>query len=364
MLRSDSHNKEIALGRIKRLASSGLPLEPFVRSVFELFNDAVPHSPNRSILVGGANRTDTFIGSTPETIAAVPMFHHYFVDNPEISGAKFAQDSSTIHRIFPSKPVWMHDEVFRPDFHRTEGFNEVFLTLDYRHSVVVIFQEHGEFLGYYPVWRSADQKPFSREDVAFLKVSAPHIAHGLRTAKLLTRAGTSSVDSFVPLAGWGSGVILMDDVGRPIAFDSEARAIFLQLGVFDEVEAEAFLASRLQRSLNYIAHTLRTVFFEPDAGGMIGGPPVSQIYVHWTGMVLQLRGVRMIGADCREYTVVLVQRGETPALRRRTLLSRYGISLTRGGNSLDDRRGKNRSGDRYTLAYHPRYSAKAHQSHL
>ena len=47
MTRSDTRNKEIALGRIKRLASSGLPVEPFVRSVFELINDAVPNSPNK-----------------------------------------------------------------------------------------------------------------------------------------------------------------------------------------------------------------------------------------------------------------------------------------------------------------------------
>jgi hypothetical protein len=34
MIRGDLHNKEVAFGRIKRLASSGLSLEPFVRSVF------------------------------------------------------------------------------------------------------------------------------------------------------------------------------------------------------------------------------------------------------------------------------------------------------------------------------------------
>ena len=58
MTLSDSRNKARALGRIKRLASSGLPLEPFVRGVFESLNDGVPHSPNRVMLAGGGERID------------------------------------------------------------------------------------------------------------------------------------------------------------------------------------------------------------------------------------------------------------------------------------------------------------------
>ena len=45
---------------------------------------------------------------------------------------------------------------------------------------MVLFQENGDLAGYYPLWRSPDQKPFTREDMGFLKASAPHIAHGLR----------------------------------------------------------------------------------------------------------------------------------------------------------------------------------------
>lgn len=60
MTRSDTRNKEIALGRIKRLASSGLLLEPFVRSVFELINDAVPNSPHRALHVG-SERADAYL---------------------------------------------------------------------------------------------------------------------------------------------------------------------------------------------------------------------------------------------------------------------------------------------------------------
>jgi len=39
---SDQGNKEIALRRIKRICSSGLPLYPLARALFELQGDAVP----------------------------------------------------------------------------------------------------------------------------------------------------------------------------------------------------------------------------------------------------------------------------------------------------------------------------------
>jgi len=42
--------------------------------------------------------------------------------------------------------------------------------------------------------------------------------------------------------------------------------------------------------------------------------------------MLQLRGVQMIGADGREYTTVLVERGETADSRRRRLAARWGLS--------------------------------------
>jgi hypothetical protein len=42
MLHSDARNKTVALGRIKRLASAALRLEPFARAVFDLINDGVP----------------------------------------------------------------------------------------------------------------------------------------------------------------------------------------------------------------------------------------------------------------------------------------------------------------------------------
>ncbi len=51
-----------------------------------------------------------------------------------------------------------------------------------------------------------------------------------------------------------------------------------------------------------------------------------QIYHHWTGIVLKLRGVQMFGSEGAKYTTVLIERGETSESRRRRLLIKWGLS--------------------------------------
>ena len=151
MLHSDARNKEVALGRIKRLASAGLQLEPFARAVLDLINDGVPHSPNRVILAGGSDRVDAYVGSTPEIAAAVPLYRQYFVDAPpEVSGARFQFDARALRCVLPSKVIWPQEELALPNILRSEGYNTVYRPLDWRHFVQVVFAEGGEFIGYSP----------------------------------------------------------------------------------------------------------------------------------------------------------------------------------------------------------------------
>jgi hypothetical protein len=124
-------------------------------------------------------------GSTPEMMAAVPAYQHYFVERPEISGARFSQDLVTLARILPIKDVWSHEELARPDAHRMECYNVAFRPLGWHHLLQLVFQEEGRFMGYCPLWRSPEQKPFTREDAGFLRAAAPHVTHGLRAAQLL-----------------------------------------------------------------------------------------------------------------------------------------------------------------------------------
>jgi len=132
----DMRRKELALGRIKRLASSGLPLEPFARAVHELVNDGVPHSPNRVILAGGSDHVDAYIGSTPGIAAAVPLYHQYFVDAPpEVSGMRFSYDSYVLKWVLPSRIIWPQEELALPNLYRAEGYNTVYRPLGWHHLV-------------------------------------------------------------------------------------------------------------------------------------------------------------------------------------------------------------------------------------
>jgi DNA-binding CsgD family transcriptional regulator len=322
----DMRRKELALGRIKRLASSGLALEPFVRSVFELVNEAVPNNPNRTFHVGSQS-PEAYICNSLELNKVIPLHNRYYVESPpNVSGAKFRVNPIVLNSLFPSKAIWTHEEITLPNLYQTEGYNVVFRPWGFHHCLMVMFQEGNEFRGCYPIWRSADQKPFGRDDVEFVRAAAPHISHGLKAAQLLARNGDLKGDDFTSLPGWGSGTILMDRNGNLIALDSTASLIFQQIGVFDGLAAHTFSRHPVCESLDYITRTLVSIFHEPEASSLSAGTPVSKLYIHWTGIVLRLRGVMLIGADGREYINILIERGETAEARRRRLIVRWGLS--------------------------------------
>jgi len=326
MILGDLRNKELALGRIKRLASSGLLLDPFVRALFDLVNDAVPHSPNRVLLARG-DSADAFIGTTPEARAVVAPHRHYYAEasSPELSGARIRFDPASLEQVFRLKTIWTHEEIALPHFYRTEGFNTVFKPMGFHHCLMVGFQEAGELAGYYPIWRSADQKPFTRDDIAFIKAAAPHIAHGLKAAQLMQR-GHAEGDGFAPLPGWDSGVVLMDRTGKPIAMDAQATLIFQQLGALDGFSANKFAAPQVRDAIDYVTHTLKAIFSVASGDSSTTGVPLYRLYHHWTGIVLKLRGVQLMGSEGGEYVTVLLERGETSESRRRRLLIKWGLS--------------------------------------
>src|SRR5208282_4948727 len=113
--------------------------------------------------------------------------------------------------------------------------------------------------------------------------------------------------------------------GKPIAWDSVANLILQQLGVLDGTSANAFASESVRNALHYVARVVSSIFLEPGVACTVS-TPVSRIYLHWSGIVLKLRGVRMTSLDGREYTTVLVERGETIAAKQRRLQFRWGLS--------------------------------------
>ena len=158
----------------------------------------------------GRDRADAHICATPETERIIPLHNRYFVESPpSVSGTRFRIDLNTLLNILPTKTIWQQHDSFVTDFHRAEGFNEVYRPLGWHHILSVIFQEAGSYVGYYGIWRGADQKPFSSDDIAFLTAAAPHITHGLKAAQLM-QLDQSDGGGFAAVPGWGSGVILID----------------------------------------------------------------------------------------------------------------------------------------------------------
>ena len=318
---SDARNKEIALGA-SRLAVRDCRWTLWYARFWGGSRRAAA-GPNQNFM--GESRQSFSFTAPPKQPTSFRVTGTTFAQSPpEISGSRIRFDVDTLRRVLPSKSVWLQEEVAQPNFYRTEGFNAVFRPLGFHHSVVLAFQEGGQFLGYYPIWRSADQKSFSREDIGFLKEATPHIAHGIKVALHFARDESEAEPDFAPLGGWGSGVVLMDSDGKPIAMDSNARLIFQQLGAFEGPQVDTLSSRPVRDAFDYIRNTLRRIFHEP--GGITARAPVCRIRLNWTGMAVRLRGIRMVGADGREYTTVLVERGETTESRRQRTILRWGLS--------------------------------------
>jgi hypothetical protein len=75
----------------------------------------------------------------------------------------------------------------------------------------------------------------------------------------------------------------MDRVGTPIAMHAAT--------------ADAFSSRPVRDALDYVMHTLKNIFYKPDGGSSTIGAPVYRLFHHWTGIVLKLRGVRMLGSE-------------------------------------------------------------------
>ncbi len=325
MTRSDTRNKEVALGRIKRLASSGLPLDSFVRSTFEFVGVAIPHSPNRTFHIGG-ERPDAYICNSAELTQVIPLHSQFFVESPpEVSGARFRVNPVELHRRFPSKVTFMHEEVTLPHLYRSEAFHTVFKPWGFHHCLMAMFQEPCEYLGCYPIWRGVDQPPFDGNDAKFIRAAAPSISHGLKVAQLLKRSEGTDNGDFEPLPGWGSGMLLVDKRGEIIAQDPEAGLTLQQLRVLDGTALDRIGSEWVRNALASIARSV-TLTFANQSDSDSAKLPASTTFHHWSGMVLRLRGFRLGGVDGSEYITILVERGETGAARQRRLQFRWGLS--------------------------------------
>jgi DNA-binding CsgD family transcriptional regulator len=324
-LASDAEKKLTALKRLKRLCSAGLPLEPLVRTLFDLFEDAIPNADNKVFLADSGSNPHRYLMNNSELARWSPIHKHYYIDaSPEVSGMRIRFRLPDL-AFTKCKPVWHSDELVLPNFYRSAGYYEFLRPLGFHHMLFLVFEDQGEMMGSCPIWRGPDMPPFTRDDLRFAALAAPHIAHGLTLASLMGSRVTSSPKEFVAVPGSAVGTIITDARGHIVAADPEATGMFFQMGIFDGLRAETIESEGLRAAFTYIGRLMREIF---DDFTCESPPPAVKVFSHRTGATIKLRGFRMAGIDEKRFFTVLVERGELAQQVRARAVARFGLNPT------------------------------------
>ena len=314
---TDHELKRRALRRIQRLGSSGLPLIPFARNLFENFSEAVPHAEHETLLLDRWFKKAVVVNHPSEHI---PRQFRKLVFSPE-------QESG--FRLFPlvfacQKPIFRFQELKLMNYASGRMRSEVFVPFGVEDSILAVLRRHGEVIGYYPIDRDGSMRPFSADDELFVRATVPHIASGLESA-LAKKDAPSKANSFVKGSGFSEGIVLLQMDGRVLALDDTAHAIFRRVGVLDDIPRDIFAANNMKSAFDYIARTLRSIFFDGGEVEFSLGAPVACVYSHRTGIALKLRGF-LTAAERERYFTIIVEEGETEELYRKRLMYRFGLS--------------------------------------
>lgn len=319
---NDFEHKRQARARIKRLASSGLPLQPFVYTLFDIVRDAVPYDEISPGLVAYSGQGPRWIVRDFNFERWFTHMQRYLLDaSPEISG--FRPPS-----LLPENPrtVLRHDEIVRPNYYRSEGYNEFFRSMGMHHGLLTLLRdEHRGFLGYYPIFRSEKMKPFGRDDIDFLQAVAPDVAQGIGTASVVAPY-LSDGDAFAPFRDVPTGVVVMNWRGKVLSLNGAAKALFRQFAIYDNRGAGISANRGFAEALSHIARELRAIFGSRDELSIGADQPVVRMYAHRSGAILRLRGFLSDSGENNGHFTVLIELGETETLLRQRLSSRYRLS--------------------------------------
>jgi transposase/DNA-binding CsgD family transcriptional regulator len=319
---NDFAHKRQAMARIRRLASSGLPLQPFAYTLFDIVRDAVPYDEASPGLVADCGHGPRWIVRDFDFERWFTHMQKYLLDaSPEVSGFRPAS-------LLPGNPrtVLRHDEMVSPNYYRSEGYNEFFRAMGMHHGLLTLLRDqHGGFLGYYPIFRSERMKPFSRDDINFLVAVASDIAQGIGTARLVAPC-LSFGDVFAPFRDVPMGVVVMNWTGKVLSLNAAARALFRQFAIYDNWEAGNSTSGGFSEALSHIARQLRAIFGSREELSIGADQPVVRMYAHHSGAILRLRGLLSDSGENRGHFTVLIELGETETLLRQRLSSRYRLS--------------------------------------
>ena len=143
-------------------------------------------------------------------------------------------------RILARKQLWRHEELKVGSFERGTGYNEFARHIGFHHVLSLMLHAPDGRLGNYPIWRSRDMRPFSREDREFAAAILPHLNHALAIAAAPAAEIIDGEAGFSPVAKYDLGLVMIDTDGRILAANRPAQSIFYTLQVFDESSQKCF----------------------------------------------------------------------------------------------------------------------------
>jgi transposase/DNA-binding CsgD family transcriptional regulator len=314
--------KRRALAAVKRLAGSGMPLQPFAFTLFDIINDAVPHDELSPGITAAYGESSRWIIRNFDYSRWFPQMRKYLlVGSPEISG--FRPPS-----LLPYNPrtVLRQEEIVLPNYYRSEGYNEFFRSMGMHHGLLTLLRdEQGVFVGYYPIFRSEKMKPFSRDDVGFFEAAACAIAQGIRSAGLITYQSADD-DGFEPFEQVARGMVVMDRTGKVLSINKAAQSLFYQFAIYDGNTTGFVANDRLSETLTHIARQLRMIFGQRDETCIEAQQPIVRIFSHRSGASIRLQGFASDLSEHDGHFTVLIEMGENENVLRQRISARHQLS--------------------------------------
>lgn len=314
------YRQQVALARLRKLASSGLPLNQLVMAIFDIVGEAIPSSDQKALCTavdGNLRSPNNWIRRGVIDEAKNSARYQYYVNDIPVDRSLIRNPVIADGRLL--------DEPTLPGFHRTETYNEYFRPIGEHHGIIIIARDGRLCVGAYPIWRSPKMPEFSADEIRFAKIAALHIGHALSNAH---RRESRRVDGleFSPADEGIRGMVLMRPDGRVLAIDESARSIFTRIAMFEGSALNPFVNDKIRPMLNYLTRSLGEIFNVRGDVASDLGPPSTCLYFYRTGTVLRLRGFVQEGDAGARYYNVMVEAGELAEHRRLRLMIRHGLS--------------------------------------
>jgi transposase len=163
-VRSDWERKRIALRKIQRLASSGMPVLPFAYTLFDISGAAIDQDTTTADPATGI--CDTFgswLFKNPD-----PKWLSILKEVVAPSAGKSGLISP--QALYSSaRTVLIHNDLLLPGYEKSSAWNEFFRPACVEQGMIGVLRDCDQFVGILSIARSALMKPWSKADIDFVR---------------------------------------------------------------------------------------------------------------------------------------------------------------------------------------------------